>query len=325
MRNYYVYHISFFESLLIGLERNGINLNNLTRQSFISRFDLKNPDTYLPIEVGYEFFRKVKDYQGVDCISSEFYSGFQIDELSDYGKFLSRCPDLFSILTNAIRYDYLIQSSGKLSLRTDGPVSYFTMRHVDTQSDGRLVSEKINVAMILKAFKYVLGSKWTPIEIQVTSPDGYWIKDLLPTFDFNLKTDCRDITIVFKTVELASKNRFYSPGIRLSDMKLDSIEQIAESVFKGMNGNYIPTLKEFADFFGYSSRTCIRHFSSSGKTYRNLVDRYVFTKSLGLLENTALTVNEISFQLGYSHASNFIRAFKAWTSSTPEQYRQLLN
>ncbi len=135
MSNYHLYHISFFDSLLKGLNSNGVNLDSLTQQSYIRRFDLDNADTYLPLGVAYQFFQKVKESQGIDNISGEFYGGFQVADLSEYGEFLSGCKDLHSILLNGIRYDYLIQTSGKLSLKTDGSMSWFSMKHLDKPDD----------------------------------------------------------------------------------------------------------------------------------------------------------------------------------------------
>jgi AraC-like DNA-binding protein len=45
-------------------------------------------------------------------------------------------------------------------------------------------------------------------------------------------------------------------------------------------------------------------------------------KAKKLLEQTDLSVQEISWQVGYSDLSNFNRAFKKWANSTAPQYRR---
>ena len=322
MSKYHLYHISFFDSLLKGLRSNGVALDKLTQHSYIKRFNLNSPDTYLPLEVSYEFFYKVKHSQSIDCISAEFYGGFQVEDLSDYGQYLSNCPDLYSILLNGIKYDYLIQTSGKLSLKADGALCWFSMKHLDVPSAGRHTSEQINLAMILKAFQFILGPAWTPVEIHVTSPRGYWLKNLLPSLDFKLKTNCREIAVGFKTGELAVKNRGYSDRDKIAEKDLRSIEHIANHVFNSMNNSYLPTLDEFSDYFGYSKRTAIRAFAFAGTSYKELLEKYLFTRALRLLEDHTLSIDNISSILGYSHPSNFIRAFKRWSSATPCIYRQ---
>ena len=324
MGKFHVYHISMFDSLLAGLRSAGVSMEKLSRHSYIKRFNLSNPDTYLPLEVSYEFLSRVKQSQGIDCISSEFYGGFEIEDLSEYGEYLSNCPDLYSILENAIKYDHLIQSHGKLYLHTEGALSWFCMIHTDPPSKGRHMSEQINMAMFAKTFQMVLGSDWTPLEVKITSPDGKWLKDLLPFNNFKLHTNCREIGFRFKTEDLTAKNGYFaeSKSIELTD--LTSIENIALQVFNSMNSNYLPTLEEFSDYFGLSKRTVIRQFKHEGTSYKEIMNRYQYLSALDLLGDYQLSVEAISLALGYSHTSNFIKAFKRWTSTTPNQYRQQL-
>ena len=58
-----------------------------------------------------------------------------------------------------------------------------------------------------------------------------------------------------------------------------------------------------------------------GQTYKHLVENWRFKKSIGLLENSSLKIKEVAQILGYANASNFERAFKSWTNTTPQKYR----
>ena len=324
MGKFHLYHISFFDSLLEGLRRNWVPLDKLTQHSYIRRFDLESPNTYLPLEVGYEFLKKVKYSQGIDCISSEFYGGFEIEDLSEYGEYLATCPDLYSILVNGIKYDHLVQSHGKLYLKTEGPLSWYCMIHTDPPSNGRHISERINLAMFAKTFQSVLGLDWSPIEVKITSPDGYWLKDLLPSNDFELHTNCREIGFCFETKHLAAKNSHYSSSKNLEEKELTSVENATIEVFNSMKGDYLPTLDEFSDYFGFSKRTVIREFNKTRTSYKELINKRRYLNALTLIEDFSLSIEAISSLLGYSHSSNFIKAFRRWTSTTPNQYRQQL-
>ena len=324
MGKFHLYHISFFDSLLGGLKAAGVPMEQLTRHSYIKRFKLDCPDTYLPMEVGYEFMNRVKRSQGIDCISSQFYGGFEIEDLSEYGQYLSTCPDLYSILVNGIKYDHLVQSHGKLYLKTEGALSWFCMIHTDPPSAGRRISEQINIAMFAKTFQMILGSDWTPLEVKITSPDGHWLKDLLPYNDFMLHTNCREIGFRFRTEDLAAKNSYFVQNIGLETRDLVSIEEATKEVLRSLKEGYLPTLDEFADYFGLSKRTVIREFNKADTSYKEIINRHQFLSALELIGDINLSIEAISLALGYSHASNFIKAFKRWTSTTPNQYRQQL-
>jgi AraC-like DNA-binding protein len=309
--------------MINGLKSNGVAFDNITQKGNLKRFDLNNPDTYLPLEVTYELFNKVKHSQGVDCISSEFYSGFQLEELSDYGQFVSSLPDLKSILLNAIKYEPLIQTNSKATLQTVDNLLWFSIPHLDAPSEGRQVSERINIAMMLKLMQLVLGKDWVPLEIHVTSPDGYWLQNLVPSGNFRLKTNCPEIAICFKAEELNEKNKRYSNKYKLHHVGVDSIEDITTSVFHSLNGNYFPTLEELSEYFGYSKRTIIREFLKANTSYKEVLDKFRFNSAVQLIQETSLSIDQIRTELGYSTSSNFIRAFRRWTGLTPRQYRTM--
>jgi AraC-like DNA-binding protein len=322
MSKLHLYHISFFDSLLKGLHANGVAVDKLAQHSYIKHFDLSNPNTHLPLEVAYELFNEVKSTQGIDCISGEFYGGFQVEDLSEYGQFLSSCPDLYSILSNAIKYDYLIQTSGELKLQTDGALTRFSMRHLDAPSEGRQISERINLAMIIKAFQLVLGPEWAPVELQVPTMEGYWVEKLLPFSNFKIKTNDAEIAVCFKTEELAAKNSYYSDKPTIEHKDKLSIEAITAMVINSMVGSYLPTIEEFSQYFGYSKRTIIRAMNNAGTSYKEILEKHQFISALELMGDYNLSIDEISTKLGYAHPSNFIKSFKRWTSATPNAYRQ---
>lgn len=323
MSKYHLYHISFFDAIFQGLKSNGVCVDNITQSSFINRFDINNQNTYLPIQVSYELFKKLKYNQSIDCFASTFYGGFEMEDLNEYGSYLTKCPDLYTILINAIQYDHLIQTSGQLQLKTNGATTWFTMKHVDAPSEGRYISERINLVMILKAFHFVLGSDWTPLEVNITSTNGYWLQDLLPSCNFKLNTSCNEIGICFNTSEMYTKNKSYVKQNTLKATDVTSIKAVTEKVLTSLDSDtYFPTLEEFSHYFGYSKRTLIRSYVKAKTSYKSILEKQKFLKALELLQYKSIQVGEISASLGFSHPSNFIRAFKRWTSKTPIQYRE---
>lgn len=321
MSNFYLYNISFLDSILKGLHSNGASIEKVVNKGSIRKFDLNNPNTYLPLNLTYELFDRVKRSQGIDNLSEEFYSTFEVSELADYGEFLSKCPNLNSILMNAIQYDSMIQNSGKLYLRSQGALSIFSMVHMDRASAGRLASERINLAMIIRTFQQILGPGWSPVGVRTTESDPYWLRKLLPEYHGKVYTDSSEIAVIFKTSDLSKSNRLRGNPEQFDFMDLSHPKRCFEEILKSMNSGYVPTLEEIANYFGYSKRTAIRALGNKGVSFRKILDNHLFLESVRLLENPSMDIEDISMTLGYSHASNFIRAFKRWTAVTPDKYR----
>ena len=320
--NFHLYHISFLDSLFDGLSEAGASVDTVVSKCQIKRFDLSSKETYLPIGVYYEFLETTKKHFGIDHISNAFYTKFKLEDLSEFGKFLTHCPNLLSVLENGIKHNYQVQTNGKLHLHIKGAVSRFSMTHSDGPSAPRTISQKIELAMMLEAFHFMLGEDWTPIALEVSTPDSQWANDLFQTDDINIYTNSPHMAIIFKTTELSTTNPSYHEDSSLESIDLLSPVSAMNKALSSMKMEYIPTLDDFSTFFGCSKRTIIRAATENGSTYKEILEKHLFLRSIMLLQNINLCIEEISQLLGYANTSNFIRAFKKWTNTTPNNYRK---
>ena len=64
-------------------------------------------------------------------------------------------------------------------------------------------------------------------------------------------------------------------------------------------------------------RTLQRRLSSTGTTFRALIDECRHEKAVKLLGEGRYTVAEVGARLGYSDAAHFARAFRRWSNTTP--------
>jgi len=76
-----------------------------------------------------------------------------------------------------------------------------------------------------------------------------------------------------------------------------------------------------AERFFISPRTLNRRLAIAGSSFRKITEIVRREKAEIYLRETDLKISEIARQLGYSDASNFSKAFKLWTGSTPRRYR----
>ncbi|UPR36725.1 helix-turn-helix transcriptional regulator [Vibrio cyclitrophicus] len=77
----------------------------------------------------------------------------------------------------------------------------------------------------------------------------------------------------------------------------------------------------FATMLGMTKRTLQRNLKSKDILFKEAKEQVRETKAKQLLEETDLSVQEISWQVGYSDLSNFNRAFKGWVGITAPSYR----
>lgn len=86
------------------------------------------------------------------------------------------------------------------------------------------------------------------------------------------------------------------------------------------HGGY-PALEDVAQTLGLSSRTLRRRLNDEGASFLALLNLARARDAKTLLMQPHLEVQHIAERLGYRHAANFARAFKAWAGEAPHAYR----
>lgn len=76
-----------------------------------------------------------------------------------------------------------------------------------------------------------------------------------------------------------------------------------------------------AEIAGTSPRTLRRRLHHEGTSWRQVVDGVRLERSAELLQNSPLSIAQISLELGYSDPAHFTRAFRRWTGESPSAYR----
>lgn len=82
-----------------------------------------------------------------------------------------------------------------------------------------------------------------------------------------------------------------------------------------------PSQQELANALNLSPRTLDRQLKREGTSFRDLHQQAREQKACRLLREGRLSVTQVAYEVGYSDASNFIRAFKRQTGHSPTEWR----
>lgn len=108
--------------------------------------------------------------------------------------------------------------------------------------------------------------------------------------------------------------------VKDSDSFILAIERLIECI----EGKRLEA-QALASAIGISSRSLRRHLQAHETSYKEIQQRVLSTKALRLLEQSDLSIEDISFLLGYENASNFIKAYRHWYGISPQAHRRLSN
>ncbi|MGK0289845.1 MAG: AraC-like DNA-binding protein [bacterium] len=85
-----------------------------------------------------------------------------------------------------------------------------------------------------------------------------------------------------------------------------------------------PLLDVIAEKLHLSSRTLQRRLSEEGHSFKALLDETRKELAVVYLERKSISLQEITFLLGFTESCNFYRAFKRWYGVPPGKYRESL-
>jgi AraC-like DNA-binding protein len=178
----------------------------------------------------------------------------------------------------------------------------------------------------------VMGPAFAPRELRVTfpeppDPDGY-ARALGTSVRFGQPTNQWVFDAVWLDRRPALGNAVTYAQIReICDRLLDEVQRRAGVV--GSVRDLLLTrlmrdlrLDDVAGELGVSVRTLRRRLAERGTSYRQIVDDLRRDLAIKYLRDTGMTVEDVAFALGFDDAANFRRAFRRWTSATPQTFRQ---
>jgi AraC-like DNA-binding protein len=83
-----------------------------------------------------------------------------------------------------------------------------------------------------------------------------------------------------------------------------------------------PTLPVMAKTLNSSPRTINRQLAQLNTSYQHTIDEARREKAIALLDQSSISIEQISISLGYNDPSNFGRAFRRWLGQSPRAYRK---
>lgn len=323
MQDIHLNQVSFLSPLLDGLRSSGTSINKLLHSSGLHVFNLTNSESYIPISLQYSFFEEVSKYTGYENISKLFGNKYNLDQIGEWGEELAACPDSLAACLGAEKYDAHYQTNQRIWLEIDGPISKLHNIYIDPPSSGRKQMEIFSIVLMLNGFRNFLGDSWTPLEIHLRDASIDEVETLLPINDSLIKEKQSSFGMIFPTAQFEKSP--LQPGVHLPKIGVDhpghTIVERLENIFLSIEVEPFRGLSYFADMLQVPQRTLQRVLSEEGTSFTEISDKLRFQQSLFFLSDSRLSIIEISQRLGYANPPNFERAFRRWTSTTPQRFR----
>lgn len=251
------------------------------------------------------------------------------------GLWLSANPTLGKLLDAALQLQDLLSSPVRGKGVKDKHYYRFELHYPPTTDPSaslvRLHNESL-LAGLLITFQQLVEQPLRPASVQCCHPQPTYRAAYDDFFNCPISFDQRVTALVFHTADLDLPIRSHNPSIQtLYNQQIDHElrqhqEQSSLSAQVKMHLTRLPeqshTATAIAKVIGMSERTLRRRLEHEGITFRDLQHQVLSEHARELLQRPGMTVQAAAEQLGYADASNFRRALKRVTGSSPSDLRR---
>jgi len=186
------------------------------------------------------------------------------------------------------------------------------------------------LAHMMNAVRRVLGPAWQPAEITAGSAPSLSLEPL----GIAIPVPVTGITSIAIERSLLSTPTARVLG-RIGESDRDQLRSLSRSSpqddFVGsLHQALTPLIAQhdvgidaLAEITRLKVRTLQRKLSERGITFRSVLQELRFTRVLERLQDPAVKLVDVGFEVGFSDPAHFTRAFRRWTGLSPREFRRI--
>jgi AraC-like DNA-binding protein len=275
------------------------------------------------------------DYANDRHLGLHIYEHLDFADLGLLGFALLSAADVGSALRTLMRYGTIFQDCDDGQLLTERDYAYLFYRVNSPTLPPSRHDCDMSTAFTVFFLRKVVSPTWAPIAVQLQHP--------LPSADLREEYEkvfqCR-VSFGGATNLLTMPSSILAAPIQSSDKRLfdvierhlrllqeqspleGSLAQRVEAAIMLRLSTGPPSQESIADALGLSARDLQRELAANSLRFNELLDAARKELATRLLVTTTRSLAEITYLLGYSEETAFIRAFRRWMNCTPGDYRR---
>lgn len=278
----------------------------------------------------YAFFALAGDMLGHRSVSLHLRRTDDAQNLGLYGQYLMKAPDLRTALRRTVTTPRRTREFSYQFVERQVDIVRFGYRCTFQGSRYWRHQADLMITYMTALLAHFAGDLAGLRGIEVTYPRGPYEQDLEDRFGVPVRFGSDADAILFDRSLLDGPPR---PGV-VSDILITRADvEMDKSTLPANLSAKLRYLIRQRLVFGRTDleglalkldtgpRTIQRRLEEQGTSYRVLLEQERRARSIALLEEGGLTVDQMAGALGYATRTQFIRAFKDWTGVTPKKFQ----
>ncbi|HEU4406711.1 MAG TPA: AraC family transcriptional regulator [Polyangiaceae bacterium] len=270
---------------------------------------------------------------GDDDFGLHFAERLDFDALDVVGHLVAKSATFGQGLERVVAYSRLLHDAGRVELEREGDgVRVYPGCRGLTHEWPRHVAE-FSAAAVVVLGRVVTGVAWAPRGVDFRHAKPARADEHRRIFGVAPRFRRPETSVVLGADVLALPVREAQAGVltyldayargaleRLGEADDPLTASVERAVARAMERG-APDLEPVAAQLGLSPRTLQRRLAEAGTSFQALADGVRRAYAERYLADDRLALAEVGFLLGFSDPSNFHRAFRRWTGTTPAAFR----
>ncbi|MGD8863173.1 MAG: AraC family transcriptional regulator [Myxococcales bacterium] len=319
----------YADALVRILVERGVEESRLLSGTGVTLDGLSDPSTRLSVEQLRRLSENAVSASPTPGLGLELGGRVHVARLGFLGYAMMSSETLQQALELASKYARLLSPFCSVSLLIEEDEAVVRIAPVPGLQ-GPVIARESVAACLVGQMRFILGRPIDLREVRFDFPRPGEGGTHERFFGCPVSFDCAHTELRFDVAELAAPVRFAcAPSAHAAEAQCaqqaaprprgDIAERVAEALRERLEDP--PDADGTARLMGMSKRSLARALQHRGTSFQQILDAVRKERALQCLTATALPVEEIAQQLGFSSGRAFRRAFRKWTGSAPSELR----
>ncbi len=306
----------------------------LLRACGVPTSTMSDPNGRITIRQEAEFVRRACDALGDPLFAAR--AGLAYRDAATLTAYVARsCETLGQAIEHALRYLALADSDTVLQLTELDGAPFFSLRSRSGTLDRFFRHREFLAFALVARLRRIAGASFVPAGLAFRHDIRSHRKAMERLAGCRIHVECAETGIWLTSAALNLPISTADPVLRTHLSQLGEgllaksfqedrplSEQVEAALIESLPGR-LPSAEAIAARVGVSRRTMTRKLTASGNPYRAILDRVRRDLACRWLRDT-YSISEIAFLLDYADQAAFTTAFKRWTGTTPNAFRNSL-
>ena len=288
----------------------------------------------MPLRDYTQLLEEAAELTGNEHFGLEFGETFLMTDLGPIGYLLIHARTVREGLQLFADHFEDLQERSAITLEVDGDLARIVYRIDDPRIRHRRQDAEFTLGMLNAAFRRLFGTRWRAMRVDFTHLPLTRRYHHAQYFDTAVEFGKRESALLFDRalLDLAMPSpdplliehlESYFARLRASRHHEPSLaEVVTRQVGAEVGHGRTPRLADVALELGISERALNRGLAAEETSFRRILLHVRIEAASRLLRDTAMPLTEIAFEVGYSDATAFSRAFRQQNKLAPQIWRR---